>query len=140
MFQLKFKKLFRDFIERHMLKQIKIHFYVIEFQKRNFFHVYIFIINYFINDVILINVNNVVSIEISEKIVVNFSEHVKRLYDIVIINIIHKNCTIETQYKNSKNEYIKRFSKLLQLESNFNYLLSYLFYLHRERINILKTL
>ena len=79
-----------------MLKQIKIYFYVIKFQKRNFFHVYIFIINYFINDVILINVNNVVSIEIFKKFIVDFSKHVKRLYDIMIINIIYKNCTIET--------------------------------------------
>ena len=79
-----------------MLKQIKIYFYVIKFQKRDFFYAYIFTINHFINNVILTNIDNVVSIEISEKIVVNFSKHVKRLYDIVIINIIHKNCTIET--------------------------------------------
>ena len=30
-FQLKLKKLFRDFIDRHVLKEVKIHFYVIEF-------------------------------------------------------------------------------------------------------------
>ena len=59
-FQLKLKKLLRNFIEQHMLKQIKIYFYVIKFQKRSFFHVYIFNINYFINNVILNNVNNVV--------------------------------------------------------------------------------
>ena len=78
-----------------MLKQIKVHFYVIEFQKRDFFYAYIFIINYFINDVILINVNDIVTIKIFKKNIVNFSKHVKRLYDIVVINIIYKNCTIK---------------------------------------------
>ena len=123
-----------------MLKQIKIYFYVIEFQKRDFFYAYIFIINYLINNVTLINVNNVISIEIFEEIVVNFLKHVKRLYDIVIINIIHKNCTTEIQCKNLKNKCIKRFSKLLQFESNFNYLSNYLFYLHYKQVNILKIL
>ena len=79
-----------------MLKQIKIYFYVIEFQKRDFFYIYILIINYFINNVILINVNNVVLIKILKEFIVKFSKHVKRLYNIVIINIIHKNCTIKT--------------------------------------------
>ena len=58
-----------------MLKQIKTHFYVIKFQKRDFFHVYIFVINYFMNDVILIDVDNVVQIEIFKKLVVNVLKH-----------------------------------------------------------------
>ena len=140
MFQLKLKKLLRDFTERHVLKQIKIHFYVIEFQKRDLSYVYILIINYFINNVISINVDNVVSTEIFEKSIIDFSEHVKRLYNIVIINMIHKNCTIETQCRDFKNECIKRFPKTLQLESNLNHSSSYSFYLRHKRINISKTL
>ena len=132
MFQLKFKKLFQNFIEQHMLKQIKVYFYVIKFQKHNLFHIYILIINYFINNVISINIDDIVSIEIFKTFIVEFSKHVKQLYDIVIINIIHKNCTIEIQCKNFKNECIKRFSKTLQFKSNLNYSSNYLFYLHRE--------
>ena len=33
-FQLKFKKLIKNLIEKHVLKKIKIHIYVIEFQKK----------------------------------------------------------------------------------------------------------
>ena len=79
-----------------MLKQVKVHFYVIKFQKRDLFHVYIFNINHFINDVISINVNNAVQIEIFKKPAANDSKYQKRLYNIVKINIIHKNCTIKT--------------------------------------------
>ena len=34
-FQFKFKKLMKNFIERHVLEKMKIHIYVIEFQKKN---------------------------------------------------------------------------------------------------------
>ena len=108
-----------------MLKQIKAHFYIIEFQNRDFFYVYILVINYFINDVISIDVNNAVQAEIFKKFVVNASKHQKRLYDIVKINVIHKNCTIKIQCKNSNDEYIKHFFKIIQFELNFNYLSSY---------------
>ena len=108
-----------------MLKQIKIHFYVIEFQKRDFFHAYIFNINYFINNVILSDVDNVVQIKIFNEFAFNALKHQKRLYDIVKINIIHKNCTIKVQCKNFNNEYIKHFFKTIQFEFNFNYSLNY---------------
>ena len=138
-FQLKFKKLLRDFIEQHVLKQIKIHFYVIEFQKRDFFNAYIFNINYFMNDVISINVDNVVQIQIFKKFVVNDSKHQKRLYDIVKINMIHKTCTIKTQCKNFNDECIKHFSKTIQFESNFNHSFDYSRYRRFEKICVSKT-
>ena len=134
MFQLKLKKLFRNFIDRHVLKKIKIHFYVIKFQKRDFFHVYIFIINYFINNVILTNVDDVIQTIIFEISTIDVFVHCskKRLYKIVKINMIHKNCKIEIQCKNVENNCIKRFSKRLQIVSNFNNFLNYSYY---ERIN-----
>ena len=97
MFQLKLKKLFRNFTDRHVLKKIKTHFYVIKFQKRDFFHVYIFIINHFMNDVTLANVDNVIQAIIFEIPAIDASVHCskKRLYEIVKINMIHKNCKIE---------------------------------------------
>ena len=58
-----------------MLKQIKIYFYVIEFQKRDFFYVYIFSINHFMNGVISNNVDNVVQIEIFNEFVFNALKH-----------------------------------------------------------------
>ena len=105
-----------------MLKKIKIHFYVIEFQKRDFFYVYIFIINYFINDVILTNVDDVIQTIIFEISIIDAFAHCskKRLYEIVKINMIHKNYKIEIQCKNVKNNCIKRFSKQLQIVLNFN--------------------
>ena len=50
----------RNLIERHVFDQMIDHTYVIEFQKRNLFYVYILIIVYFDDDVIENNVNNVV--------------------------------------------------------------------------------
>ena len=96
-----------------MLKKIKIYFYVIKFQKRDFFYVYIFIINYFINDVILTNVDDVIQTIIFEISTIDVFIHYskKRLYEIVKINMIYKNCKIEIQCKNVENNCIKRFSK-----------------------------
>ena len=39
-FQLKLKKFMKNFIEKHVLSEMKTHIYVIEFQKRNLFYVY----------------------------------------------------------------------------------------------------
>ena len=36
-FQFKIKKLMKNFIEKHVLEKMKIHIYVIEFQKKNCF-------------------------------------------------------------------------------------------------------
>ena len=124
-----------------MLKKIKIYFYVIKFQKRDFFYVYIFIINYFINDVILTNVDDVIQTIIFEISTIDVFIHYskKRLYEIVKINMIYKNCKIEIQCKNVENNCIKRFSKQLQIVSNFNNFSNYLYYRRINNNNISKT-
>ena len=140
-FQLKLKKLFRNFIDRHVLKKVKVHFYVIKFQKRDFFHVYIFIINHFMNDVISTNVDDVIQTIIFEISAIDAFAHCskKRLYEIVKINMIHKNCKIEVQCKNAENNCIKRFSKRLQTVSNFNDFLNYSYYRRIDDNSVSKT-
>ena len=81
----------RNLIERHVFDQMIVHTYVIEFQKRNLFHVHILIIVHFNDDIIKNNINNVVQIIIS-----NFEKNLK-LYELIIKHMIHKNC------KNVKN-------------------------------------
>ena len=141
MFQLKLKELFRDFTDRHVLKKIKTHFYVIKFQKRDFFHVYIFIINHFMNGVISTNVNDVIQTIIFEFSAIDVFVHCskKRLYEIVKINMIHKNCKIEIQCKNAENNCIKRFSKRLQIVSNLNNFSNYSYYRRIDDNNMSKT-
>ena len=80
-----------------MLGQVKAHSYVIEFQKRGLPYAYILIINYSMDGVTSANVDNAVSAEIPEEATANSPEHVKRLYDIVVTNMIHKNCTTGAQ-------------------------------------------
>ena len=92
------------------------------------------------NKVTLIDVNNVVQIKIFKKLVVNVSKYQKRLYDIVKINIIHKNCTIKTQCKDFNDKYIKHFLKIIQLELNFNYSSSYFRYRRYKKQYVSKTL
>ena len=141
MFQLKLKKLFRNFTDRHVLKKIKTHFYVIKFQKRDFFHAHIFIINHFMNDVILTNVDDVIQAIIFKVSTIDVFAHCskKRLYEIVKINMIHKNCKIETQCKNAENNCIKRFSKRLQIVSNLNNFSNYSYYRRIDDNNVSKT-
>ena len=63
----------------------------------------------------------------------------KRLYEIVKINMIYKNCKIEIQCKNVENNCIKRFSKRLQIISNFNNFLNYSYYRRINDNNVSKT-
>ena len=141
MFQLKLKKLFRDFTDRHMLRKVKAHFYVIEFQKRDLFHAHILIINHFMNGVISANVADVIQTIIFEISAVDAFAHCskKRLYEIVKINMIHKNCKIEAQCKNAENNCIKRFSKRLQTVSNFNDFSDYSYYRRIDDNSVSKT-
>ena len=116
-FQLKLKKLLRDFIERHVLDEVKIYTYVIKFQKKNLFHVHILIINHFLNEVTNDNIDVVVKIVISlmsKDYVTNSKFKKTRLYDLMTSHMIHKNCfKIKNVVCHDKNDIcIKRFSKL----------------------------
>ena len=82
------------------------------------------------NNVILTNVDDVIQTIIFEISTIDVFVHCskKRLYEIVKIKIIHKNCKIEIQCKNAENNCIKRFLKQLQIVSNFNNFSSYSYY------------
>ena len=61
----------RNLIERYVFDQMIVYTYVIEFQKRNLFYVYILIIVYIDDDVIENIINNVVQI-----IILNFRKKI----------------------------------------------------------------
>ena len=141
-FQLKLKKLFRDFIERHVLEKIKIYIYIIEFQKRDLFYTYILIINYFRDDVKKGNLSYVVQVVIFSRFFLLFRDVVEilkqRLYRLVIKYIIYYNCfEIEkTIYYNKENECSKRFSKSIYLELVINYFSNYSLYSRLSMKNV----
>ena len=93
------------------------------------------------NDVISTNVDDVIQTIIFEISAIDAFAHCskKRLYEIVKINMIHKNCKIETQCKNAENNCIKRFSKRLQIVSNLNDFSNYSYYRRIDDNNVSKT-
>ena len=123
-FQLKLKKLIKNFIERYVLKKAKTHIYVIEFQKRDLSHVYILIIAVFKNNVNIANVDKTV------KTIISDSKKNKKLYNLIFKHIIHKNCLRNANavcYDKNDN-CIKFFSKSLSEIIDLNYFLNYLIY------------
>ena len=92
MFQLKFKKFLRDFIERHVMKIINAHIYVIEFQKKNLSHVHIFFIANFRNEFDENNIDDVVHAIIFFKKISKFDAKRKTFYELIVEQMIHKNC------------------------------------------------
>ena len=116
-FQLKLKKLMKNLIKKHVLREIKIHIYVIEFQKRNLFHVHILIINHSKNDVTATNVDVVVQIIISDKIE-NFD-----FYKLMTKHMIHKNCKdkIDVICHDKNDQCTKRFLKQMINVTNLNH-------------------
>ena len=92
MFQLKLKKLLRDFIERYVMKIMIAHIYVIEFQKRNLSHVHIFLIANSRNEFDENNIDDVVHAIIFFKKTFEFNVERKILYELMIDQMIHKNC------------------------------------------------
>ena len=77
MFQLKFKKILRDFIERHVMKIMNAHIYVIEFQKRNLSHAYIFFIANFRDKFDKNNIDDVVHAIIFSRKYLNSTRYAK---------------------------------------------------------------
>ena len=92
MFQLKFKKFLRDFIKRYVMKIINAHIYVIEFQQKKLSHVHIFFIVNFRNEFDTNNIDDVVHAIIFFKKMFEFNAKRKTFYELIVEQIIHKNC------------------------------------------------
>ena len=117
-----------------MLKKTKTHIYVIKFQKRDLFYIYILIIAVFENDINITNIDKIVKTIIS-----NLKKN-KKLYNLIFKHIIHKNClkNANAVYYNKNNNYINFFFKLLNEIIDLNYFLNYLVYA-RYIINYIKN-
>ena len=85
-FQLKLRELMKDLTERHVLGEMKAHTYVIEFQKRGLPHAHILIIAAPEDGVNSDNADDAV------KALIPDPDVDRELYDLVIKNMIHKNC------------------------------------------------
>ena len=109
MFQLKFKKFLRDFIERYVIKIINAHIYVIEFSKKKFVAYLYFFITNFRNEFDENNIDDVVHAIIFFKKIFKFDAKRKIFYKLIVEQIIHKNCKkIEKVFcQNFENKCIK---------------------------------
>ena len=107
-----------------MLKKTKTHIYVIEFQKRDLFYVYILIIAVFENNINIANVDKIV------KTIIFNSKKNKKFYNLIFKHIIHKNCLRNANVVcyNENNNCIKFFSKPLSEIIDLNYSLNYSIY------------
>ena len=135
-FQFKFKKLMKNFIERHVFEKMKIHIYVIEFQKRNLFHAHILLINYSKNDVIAINVDVVVQIIILNSIAKS------SLYKSMTKQLIYKNCKnkIDVICHDKNDNCIKRFSKSMSNVTHFFHFFDYFQYRRSNKKRVSNTI
>ena len=107
-----------------MLKKTKAHIYVIEFQKRDLLYVYILIIAVFENDINIANIDKIV------KAIIFNSKKNRKLYNLILKHIIHKNClkNANTVCYNENDNCIKFFLKLLNEIIDLNHFLNYLVY------------
>ena len=123
-FQLKLKKLIKNFIKRYVLKKTKAHIYVIEFQKRDLFYVHILIIVVFENNVNTANVDKTV------KTIISDLKKNKKLYDLILKHIIYKNClkNANAVCYNENDNCIKFFFKSLNEIIDLNHFLNHLIY------------
>ena len=107
-----------------MLKKTKTHIYVIEFQKRGLFYIYILIIVVFKNSINIANINKIV------KTIIFNSKKNRELYNLILKYIIYKNClrNANAVCYNKNNNCIKFFFKSLNEIIDLNYFLNYLVY------------
>ena len=131
-FELKLKKLLRDLIERHVLKIMNAHIYVIEFQKRDFFHAHILIIVDSRNEIIVVNVNVAIQIVIFDKV------ENENFHNLIVEHMIHKNCENNEKIfcHDEQNRCIKKFFKSFKKHTNLTHHTKFSFYrrTHRESI------
>ena len=135
-FQLKFKELMKNFIERHVFEKMKIHIYVIEFQKKNLLHAHILFINHSKNDVTAINVDVVV-----QAIILN-SIAKSKFYKLMTKHIIHKNCKnkIDVICHDKDDNCIKRFSKSMFNITNTFHFFDYFQYRRSNKKRVSNTI
>ena len=91
-FQLKLRELLRDLIERHVMEIINAHIYVIEFQKRDLSHAHIFLIANSRDEFDANNIDDAVHAVIFFKKVSGLNVKCKTLYELIVEQMIHKNC------------------------------------------------
>ena len=83
-FQLKFKEFLDDLIERHVMKIMNAHIYVIEFQKKNLSHAHILLIADSRNEFDENNIDDVVHAIIFFKKTSQFDDDRKTLYELIV--------------------------------------------------------
>ena len=135
-FQLKFKKLMKNFIEKHVLEKMKTHIYVIEFQKKKLFHAHILLIKNSKNDVTAINVDVVVQVIISDSIAES------EFYKLMTKHMIHKNCKnkIDVICHDKNDNCIKNYSKSMFNVTNFFHFSDYFQYRRSNKKRISDTI
>ena len=111
-----------------MLEKMKTHTYIIEFQKRYFFHTHISIIAHFDNNLSQININNIVHLIIS-----NFDKDL-RLYELITKYKIHKTC------HDKKKHCTKLFLKMQLNVNNLNHFFYYSQYRSFEQERMLEII
>ena len=106
--------------------------YVIEFQKRDFFHVYILIIVDSKNEIIVVNVNVAIQIVIFNKI------ENENFHNLIVKHMIYKNCENNKKFfcYDEQNRCIKFFFKSFKKHTNLIHYTEFSFYrrIHRESI------
>ena len=107
-----------------MLKETKTHIYVIKFQKRGLFYIYILIIVAFENDINIANVDKVI------KTIISDLKKNRKFYNLIFKHIIHKNClrNANAVYYNKNDNCIKFFFKSLSEIIDLNHFLNYSVY------------
>ena len=123
-FVLKLKKLLRNLTKCYVFEKIQTYTYIIEFQKRSFFYIYIFII------VDQENAINIINVDVAICIVIPIKIENSILYKLIIKYIIHKNCKniFKIVCYNKYNRFIKYFSKSKCKKINLIYFFDYLEY------------
>ena len=91
-FQLKFREFLRDLTERHVMRIMNAHTYVIEFQKRGLSHAHILLIADSRDEFDEDNIDDVVHAVIFFKKTSQLDDDRKTLYELIVDQMIHKNC------------------------------------------------